>query len=188
MKRKPGNIWMFAMAVLIFHNLSTGCVTGRGNISTPAAAEQQRLYWKVYPKSDNTFYILPRPELTKSLSTPSAMNSLGKEQAESMARNLNSALQFTIEVSNEGGTRMVRVNPEPLLEDLVDICKTQGRHPFMDARCKKELAWASKGERPDIYLQFDDCEAVAFASALNKIYRKPQARTNLCPAWNQVEK
>lgn len=188
MQRIRKNCWTVVAITVVVHSLSTACVTGRIDARERSGSDNPRLYWKVYPKSDNTFYILPRPELTTTLSTPSEMNNLRKDQAEQMAGKLNAGLQFSVQVSNEAGSRMVRVSPEPLIEDIIDACKTQRRHPFLEGRCKKELAWAAKGERPDIYLQFDDCEAVAFASALNRIYGKVMPSTNLCPAWHQVEK
>ncbi len=165
---------------------SISCIsTSQGQ---PKADSDKRVYWKVYPKSDNTYYILPRPELTTSLATPQAMNALSDEQARGMAAKLNANLQFKVEVENEGGTRMVRVAPEPLTEDIIEICKAPNVHPFLQARCKKELAWAAKGERPDIYLKFEDCEAVVTANALNKLYGRPAVPQTLCPALPQVEK
>ncbi|MEY3903369.1 MAG: hypothetical protein RL189_2675 [Pseudomonadota bacterium] len=165
---------------------SAGCVSGGGQ---KLQGEQgKRLYWKVYPKSDNTFYILPRPELTASLSSEAAMNNLKPEQATEMARKLNSNLQFTVKVSDEAGTRMVRVSPEPLIEDIVEVCKGKNVHPFLQSRCSKELNWAAKGMRPDIYLQLDDCQAVILADALNRLYGAPAGKNDRCPELDQVEK
>lgn len=166
--------------------VSISCVSTSQRLSK--ADPDKRVYWKVYPKSDNTYYILPRPELTTSLATPQAMNALSDEQARGMATQLNAKLRFKVEVENEGGTRMVRVAPEPLTEDILEICKATNVHPFLQARCKKELAWAAKGERPDIYIQFEECEAVVTANALNKLYGRPAVPQTLCPALPQVEK
>lgn len=166
--------------------ISAGCVSSSGQ---KAQSEQgKRLYWKVYPKSDNTFYILPRPELTTQLPSVSAMNNLKPKQAEEIVRKLNSNLQFTAQVTDEGGTRMVRVSPEPKIEDIVQICKSASVHPFLQSRCSKELNWAAKGVRPDIYLQLDDCQAVVLANALNRLYETPTAKTDRCPELDQVEK
>lgn len=168
------------------HILSTSCVTTQRSDGT--ASEGQRFYWKVYPKSDNTYYILPRPELTNALPTPEAMNRLKEEQARGMAEKLNSQLQFKIKIETEAGDRMIRIVPEPLIEDILEICRTKDRHPFLQNRCKKELAWDARGIRPDIYLKIDECEAVALTNHLNALYRKPSISTQLCPALHQVEK
>lgn len=161
-------------------------------VSTPKNKSEsrsgQRLYWKVYPKSDNTYYILPRPELTQTLSTPREMNSLNDKQAEIMASKLNSSLQFKVQVENESGTRMTRIIPEPLLEDIIEICKAPDVHAVIQSRCSKELSWAAKGSRPDIYLKFSDCEAVVTANALNKLYGRKSDVQNLCPEIPHVEK
>jgi hypothetical protein len=148
----------------------------------PSAAKVQehRLYWKVFPQSDNTFYILPRPELTQELSTPAAMNHLKKEQAVQLAHRLNSQLQFKAVIMMEGATRMVRVSPEPLLEDIIDICKQKDVHPILATRCKKELDWQERGHRPDIYLLMNNCEAVVLADALNTLYHAPRSENHLC--------
>ncbi|NBX17555.1 MAG: hypothetical protein EBR09_09340 [Proteobacteria bacterium] len=166
--------------------LFTACVTAPAAQTAPESGG--RLYWKVYPKSDNTYYILPRPELTQSLSSPREMNSLTDEQARKTAGQLNASLQFRVQVENEGGTRITRVVPEPLLEDMIEICKAPDVHAVLQLRCKKELAWAAKGMRPDIYLQFSDCEAAAAANALNRLYGKNTVPQNICPAIPQVEK
>ncbi|MEN9808849.1 MAG: hypothetical protein RLZZ488_416 [Pseudomonadota bacterium] len=170
----------------LFLATAAGCVSGGGQKSE--GEQSKRLYWKVYPKSDNTFYILPRPELTTSLPSASAMNNLKPEQAEEMVRKLNSNLQFTVKVSDEAGTRMVRVAPEPLIEDIVEVCKGKNVHPFLQSRCSKELNWAAKGIRPDIYLQLDDCQAVVLANALNRLYGAPAGKNDRCPELDQVEK
>lgn len=164
-------------------------------VSTPkddvSVTQREKIYWKVYPKSDNTFYILPRPEFTTDLSTPERMNRLSIEQARTLARELNSNLQFRVDVQLEGTERMVRLNPEPLIEDVLEVCKTTlHEHPILEKRCKKELAWEAKGERPDIYLVYDACEAVDMANALNKLYRRSlnSKDQGLCPELPQVEK
>lgn len=166
--------------------LLPACVSTQA--STSKESQSRKLYWKVYPKSDNTFYILPRPELTAELSTPESMNKLREEKARAMAAKLNAELQFKVQASVEGGSRMIRIIPEPLLEDIIEICKAKEPHPFLQSRCKKELAWAEKGIRPDIYLQWDECEAVVTANALNTMYGKNKISPSLCPALNQVEK
>jgi hypothetical protein len=178
--------FIFTASIIFCAAHLSGCVsTSTGSGSRDA---DKRIYWKIYPKSDNTYYILPRPELTQSLSSPREMNTLSDEQARAMASKLNASLQFKVQVENESGTRMTRIIPEPLLEDIIEICKAKEVHPVMQSRCKKELAWAAKGVRPDIYLQFSDCEAVVTAHALNKLYGKETAAQTLCPELPQVEK
>lgn len=162
------------------------CVSTRS--SDAKVSQAGKIYWKVYPMSDNTFYILPRPELTTELPTPELMNKLKEDKARAMAAKLNAELQFKVQASVEGGSRMIRIVPEPMLEDIIEICKAKTPHPFLQSRCKKELAWAEKGIRPDIYLQWDECEAVVTANELNAMYGKNKVSPSLCPALNQVEK
>lgn len=172
---------------LIGLSLMSGCATTRQQSSVQSTT-QRRLYWKVYPKSDNTFYILPRPELTADLSTPGKMNALAKDQAMAIADSLNTSLQFKAQVNTEAGVRVVRIAPEPLIEDVVEVCREKAVHPFLEPRCQKERGWAERGQRPDIYLPFDTCEAVVLANALNKLYGRNAIATELCPELRQVEK
>lgn len=163
---------------------ATACQTTRSQTAAPGTAQNERLYWKVFPKSDNTFYLIPRPELTTPFSTPEKINSLSLEQAQEMAQQLNTKLQFRVEKTNEGGELMVRILPEPLLEDIIHICRQSPVNPLLENRCKKELNWEAKGSRPDIYLKFDACEATLLARELNKLYRRQQPTLNLCPQFN----
>lgn len=169
------------LALLATIFTTTACTTTSHPDISSQAKTAGRLYWRVYPKSDNTFYLIPRPELTTQFPNPEAMNNLPREQAEKMATALNSALQFSVEKTNEGGTLMIRVVPEPLLEDVLEICRQKPAQLFLESRCQKELAWSEKGYRPDIYLKFDACEAVALARALNVIYGKKDSPSDLCP-------
>ena len=164
-----------------------GCAT----TSRPAAkptAENQRSYWKVFQKTDGTCYLIPRPELTPEFPTVTSINSLSRADADAVAARLNAQLQFRVERSIEGGTLMVRVVPEPLLEDIVDLCRSGRPHAFLESRCKKELAWAARGTRPDIYLQYEPCEAAAMMRALNSLYGRPSPATDICPQLDQVAK
>jgi hypothetical protein len=97
-------------------------------------------------------------------------------------------LQFKVEQSMEGNTLMVRIVPEPLLEDIIDLCRASKPHPFLENRCKKELAWAARGARPDIYMQYDACEAAVMMRSLNRLYGITSPTTNVCPQIDQVAK
>ena len=176
-----------AFSLFALFVLSSACTT-TSQLSGAEKTSGERLYWKVYPKSDNTFYLLPRPEFTSEFPDPHAINSLKETQAQVMASKLNSQLQFNVSKADEGGTLVVRIVPEPLIEDIVDICAQGAPHALLEKRCKKELAWHQKGSRPDIYLAFDACEAVVMANKLNDLYKKPHSKSTLCPALNQVEK
>lgn len=169
------------LAVLGTILASTACTTTTRPEPGSQAKTPRRLYWRVYPKTDNTFYLIPRPEFTTQFQTPEEMNNLPREQAEKMASVLNSSLQFSVEKTNEGGTLMFRVVPEPLLEDILEICRQKPAQLLLESRCQKELAWSEKGYRPDIYLKLDACEAVALAQSLNIVYEKQNSPSNLCP-------
>ena len=166
---------------------AAGCAT----LPHPTNAEEistQRLYWKVFPKSDNTFYLIPRPELTLELPTPEKMNSLPEQRARGLAEKLNAQLHFEAKAEMEGGEQVFRVQPEPLLEDILAVCKMKSVHPILENRCRKERAWEEKGQRPDIYLLLDACQAAALADALNDLYGKPRKPASFCPEKDQVAK
>jgi len=164
-----------------------GCMTTTSSI-TKTNSQGARAYWKVFSKPDGTYYIIPRPEFTPEFPTVPSINSLSRAKADEWAAQLNSQLQFRIEKSIEGSQLMVRVVPEPLLEDIVDLCRTTRPHAVLENRCKKELAWASRGARPDIYMQYETCEAVAMMRALNELYGRPSPANDLCPQIDQVAK
>lgn len=184
------NQWKTIWPLTISLGLATGCVTPplSGQQGGSEATTEQRLYWKVYPKSDNTFYLLPRPELTRELSTPEKMNSLPEPRAREMAQKLNAQLHFEAKAETESGQTTGRVHPEPLLEDILAVCRKKFVHPFLESRCKKELSWQEKGQRPDIYLMLDTCQAAALADALNNLYGKSKKPSSLCPEKDHVAK
>jgi hypothetical protein len=170
-------------------SLTAGCVTSRETLSgAGGSASGQRLYWKVFPKSDNTFYLIPRPELTQDLPTPEKMNSLPEQHARVLAEKLNAELRFEAKSEMEAGSQIFRVSPEPLLEDILALCKKGPIHPILENRCKKERAWEEKGQRPDIYLMLDACQAATLADALNDLYGKKRVPSALCPERDQVAK
>lgn len=164
-----------------------GCATTSSS-TTKASAENQRSYWKVFEKSDGTCYLIPRPELNPEFPSITSMNNLSRVDANAMAARLNEQLQFRVERSIEGGTLMVRIVPEPLLEDIVDLCRSGTPHALLANRCQKEVAWAARNTRPDIYLQYEPCEAAVMMRELNKLYGRPSPANDVCPQLDQVAK
>lgn len=149
-----------------------------GAVKTPRLPEKK--YWQAHGKDNGRFYILPRPTLSPDFPTPEDINNLTAEQATTMTTKLNSTLQFRVQEERDNGNTLIRISPEPHLEDVIAICRQYPNQESIRARCQKELAWASKGLRPDIYLQLETCEAEFFAFELNQIYQRPQPTFTLC--------
>ncbi len=97
-----------------------------------------------------------------------------------MAEHLNDSLQFNVTTHEENGESMIRIEPEPHLEDIVAICRQHPNELSIQSRCIKELKWVAGKARPDIYLRHRACEAVFFAKQLNRLYEKPQPKFIHC--------
>lgn len=164
-----------------FGLLLASCATTPGIQSTREhKAESMKTYWKAVSKPNSRYYIVPRPELTAEFPTPEAINNLTRQQAQAIVSKLNDKLQFTVAETTENGDSLIRITPEPHLEDIVQICVQHPTEQSIQDRCRKELKWASDKARPDIYLRFEACEAVFFARQLNNMYQKPQPEFPLC--------
>jgi hypothetical protein len=155
--------------------------TSTPKLSSSAMPEQsRRAYWKAVAHPDGRYFILPRPELSTDYPTPDAINNLTYAEATTMVTRLNGALQFNVSVSIENDESVVRITPDPHLEDVLEICRLYPNEAVIQGRCQKELKWAAGKARPDIYLRYTACEAAFFAKQLNHMYGRPQPKITLC--------
>lgn len=157
------------------------CVSAQPHTGAEDAQQlSPKTYWHAHGKDNGRYYILPRPTLTPDFPTPEHINNLTAEQAKTITAHLNSTLQFRVQEEKDNGNTLIRINPEPHLDDVITICRKNPAQQAIHARCQKEIAWASKGSRPDIYLQLESCEAEFFAFELNRMYQRPQPEFTLC--------
>lgn len=170
----------FQLGWLACSLLLASCVSVPRLSAATSAEQTKKLYWRSVGKPDGRYYIVPRPELSSEFPTPDAINNLTYEQAKAVADRLNASLQFNVTSNTENGNFIIRITPEPHIEDIVAICRQHPRENVIQNRCLKELKWAASNARPDIYLRHTACEAVFFATQLNVMYQTPQPSFSQC--------
>ena len=155
----------------------------------------KREYWIVISDPSERFFMVPRPDgdprvvaecarggelaalfanakLCESATqaTLARVNGLSRDEAMKASTFLHRKLAF---VASEDGTR---VEPYPLVTDVLDVCKTYGvdRAGALKNVCDTELGYEGKGDRPAIATLYTREESTVLAARLDDLYGVPR--------------